>query len=45
MMPYTDMPEKALVSEVIREKMLLNLRDEIPHGIRGHSGTVQGAHR
>ena len=30
---YTDMPEKALVSEVIREKMLLNLRDEIPHGI------------
>lgn len=30
---YTDMPEKALVSEIIREKMLLNLYDEIPHGI------------
>lgn len=30
---YTDMPEKALVSEIIREKMLLNLRDEIPHGV------------
>ncbi|MEG0179384.1 MAG: GTPase Era [Oscillospiraceae bacterium] len=29
---YTDMPEKALVSEIIREKMLLNLYDEIPHG-------------
>lgn len=26
------MPEKALVAEVLREKMLLNLRDEIPHG-------------
>lgn len=30
---YTDMPEKALVSEIVREKMLLNLYDEIPHGI------------
>ena len=30
---YTDMPEKALVAEVLREKMLLHLRDEIPHGI------------
>ncbi len=30
---YTDLPEKALVSEIIREKMLLNLYDEIPHGI------------
>ena len=30
---YTDMPEKALVAEVLREKMLLNLRDEIPHGV------------
>ena len=29
---YTDMPEKALVAEVLREKMLLNLWDEIPHG-------------
>ena len=29
---YTDMPEKALVSELLREKMLLHMRDEIPHG-------------
>ncbi|HJA24645.1 MAG TPA: GTPase Era [Candidatus Fournierella merdigallinarum] len=30
---YTDMPEKALVSEILREKMLLFLHDEVPHGI------------
>lgn len=30
---YTDMPEKELVAEIIREKALLFLRDEIPHGI------------
>lgn len=29
----TDMPEKFLVSEIIREKILNNLRDEIPHGV------------
>lgn len=29
---YTDMPEKALVSEILREKLLLHMRDEIPHG-------------
>lgn len=29
---YTDMPEKALVAECVREKMLLHLREEIPHG-------------
>lgn len=29
---YTDLPEKALVAEVVREKMLLYLYDEIPHG-------------
>lgn len=28
----TDMPEKTIVSELIREKLLLNLRDELPHG-------------
>ena len=27
---YTDMPEKELVAEVIREKALLFMRDEIP---------------
>lgn len=30
---YTDMPEKELVAELIREKTLLYMRDEIPHGI------------
>ena len=30
---YTDQPEKVLVAEVVREKMLLHLFDEIPHGI------------
>lgn len=29
----TDMPEKFLVSEIVREKILNNLRDEIPHGV------------
>lgn len=29
---YTDLPEKALVAEVVREKMLLYLYEEIPHG-------------
>lgn len=28
----TDMPERAIVAEIIREKLLLLLRDEIPHG-------------
>lgn len=28
----TDMPERAIVAEIIREKLLLSLRDEIPHG-------------
>ena len=30
---YTDIPEKELVAELIREKALLFMRDEIPHGI------------
>ncbi|MEE0801457.1 MAG: GTPase Era [Gemmiger sp.] len=30
---FTDMPEKDLVAELVREKALLFLRDEIPHGI------------
>ena len=29
----TDVPERAIVSETIREKLLINMRDEIPHGI------------
>ncbi len=29
----TDQPERVIVSEIIREKVLLNMRDEIPHGI------------
>jgi GTP-binding protein Era len=30
---YTDQPEKQLVAEIIREKLLLLLREEVPHGI------------
>lgn len=30
---FTDMPEKELVSELVREKILLYMRDEIPHGV------------
>ena len=29
---YTPMPERALVAEIVREKLLLHLREEIPHG-------------
>ena len=29
----SDQPEKVLASELLREQMLLHLRDEIPHGI------------
>lgn len=28
----TDQPEKVIVAEIIREKVLCNMRDEIPHG-------------
>ena len=30
---FTDQPEKVLMAEIIREKALNNLNDEIPHGI------------
>jgi len=30
---YTDQPERQIASEIIREKLLRNLNDEIPHGI------------
>lgn len=30
---YTDQPERVIVAEIIREKALALLRDEIPHGI------------
>ena len=30
---FTDMPEKDLVAELVREKALLFLREEVPHGI------------
>ena len=29
----TDQPERVIVAEMIREKALLHLRDEVPHGI------------
>ena len=28
----TNVPEKVIVAEIVREKLLLNMRDEIPHG-------------
>jgi len=28
----TNIPEKVIVAEIVREKILLNMRDEIPHG-------------
>ncbi len=28
----TNLPEKVIVAEIVREKLLLNMRDEIPHG-------------
>lgn len=30
---WTDQNERQMISEIIREKALLNLRDEVPHGI------------
>ena len=30
---FTDMPEKELIAELVREKALLFLREEVPHGI------------
>lgn len=30
---YTDQPERAIAAEIIREKALLLLREEVPHGI------------
>ncbi|MDO5718792.1 MAG: GTPase Era [Tissierellia bacterium] len=29
----TDQPERSIIQELIREKVLLNMQDEIPHGI------------
>ncbi len=29
----TDQPERAIIAEIVREKALLNLREEIPHGV------------
>lgn len=30
---FTDQPEKVLIAETVREKLLRNLSDELPHGI------------
>jgi len=30
---YTDQPERVIVGEIIREKLLNNLMDELPHGV------------
>ncbi len=38
----TDKPERFIVSEIIREKALLNLEEEIPHGIYVSIGKIRG---
>lgn len=30
---FTDQPEKVIMSEIIREKALINLSEEVPHGV------------
>jgi len=30
---FTDQPEKVLAAEMVREQILRNLRDEVPHGV------------
>lgn len=30
---FTDQPERVIASEIVREKLMLYLRDEVPHGI------------
>lgn len=30
---YTDQPERVLIAEMVREKLLYHLREELPHGI------------
>lgn len=30
---YTDQPERVIVAEIVREKLLINLKDELPHGM------------
>lgn len=30
---YTDQPERVIVAEILREKLLNNLQEEIPHGV------------
>ncbi len=30
---FTDQPEKVIMAEIIREKALLNLNEEVPHGV------------
>ena len=43
---FTDMPEKELVAELVREKALLFLSEEVPHGIycerKSHKGMIIG---
>ena len=37
----TDHPERFIVSEIIREKVLLYLEDEVPHGVRSRSSSTR----
>jgi GTP-binding protein Era len=40
----TDQPERVLISEIIREKALLNLREEIPHGVGVEMLSIEAGH-
>ena len=40
----TDQPERALIAEIIREKALLNLREEIPHGVGVEMLSIEAGH-
>ena len=40
----TDQPERILCAEIIREKALHNLRDEVPHGIGVEIMRIQEIH-
>nr|WP_300002213.1 GTPase Era [Tissierella sp.] len=37
----TDQPERFIISELIREKALINLKEEVPHGIYVHIDDVK----
>ena len=41
----TDQPERQICAEIIREKALLHLREEVPHGIGVEMMAIEQAER